>query len=331
MNTNKETIDVVWLKRDLRLDDNEAISNALASENRVLFVYIFEDSLKKDRHYAARHWNFIKQSIENINDRLKKHNSLVLAVNSEVISFFNQLQNFFQIDHVYSHQETGLLITYNRDKYFKRYCNNNSIEWIESTNNGVLRGLLNREDWFENWNRYMQDQKFCFDPKENQLLTIAEIKEVSTVFNPADLKTENSKIFQKGGTTTAWKYANSFFEERHKSYLFNISKPEKSRTSSSRLSPYIAWGNVSIREVFQKATQLKSEKKDDRHLGAFISRLRWQAHFIQKFEMEHTMEESSINKGYHKLKKSISTSYKTAWEEGKNRISTGRRKHALFE
>ena len=72
MNTNKETMDVVWLKRDLRLDDNEAISNALASENRVLFVYIFEDSLKKDRHYAARHWNFIKQSIENINDRLKK-------------------------------------------------------------------------------------------------------------------------------------------------------------------------------------------------------------------------------------------------------------------
>ena len=47
MNTNKETIDVVWLKRDLRLDDNEAISNALASENRVLFVYIFEDSQKR--------------------------------------------------------------------------------------------------------------------------------------------------------------------------------------------------------------------------------------------------------------------------------------------
>jgi deoxyribodipyrimidine photo-lyase len=32
--------------------------------------------------------------------------------------------------------------------------------------------------------------------------------------------------------------------------------------------------------------------------------------------MEHTMEAASINKGYHKLKKSISTSYKKAWKEG---------------
>tara|TARA_B110000091_G_C13782277_1_gene461745 strand:- start:398 stop:1891 length:1494 start_codon:yes stop_codon:yes gene_type:complete len=316
MNTNREIIQVVWLKRDLRLDDNEAITNALASKNRILFIYVFEDSLRNDRHYNERHWIFIKQSLENLNVRLKKHNTQVLTVNSEVIPCFNQLQNFFQIDRVFSHQETGLLITYNRDKYFNRYCKNNSIDWVESTNNGVLRGLLNREDWFENWNRYMHKERFCFQPKADQLITIAEIAEISKVFNSTDLKTKTSQIFQKGGTTTAWKYANSFFEERHKAYLFNISKPEKSRTSSSRLSPYIAWGNVSIREIFQRATQLKSEKKGDKHLGAFISRLRWQAHFIQKFEMEHTMEEASINKGYHKLKKSISETYKAAWERG---------------
>jgi deoxyribodipyrimidine photo-lyase len=47
-----------------------------------------------------------------------------------------------------------------------------------------------------------------------------------------------------------------------------------------------------------------------------MSRLRWQAHFIQKFEMEHTMEEASINKGFHKLKKSISQEYLEAWKTG---------------
>ena len=43
------------------------------------------------------------------------------------------------------------MITYNRDKDFERYCRNNAIEWTENINNGVLRGLLNREDWFEKW------------------------------------------------------------------------------------------------------------------------------------------------------------------------------------
>jgi len=53
-----------------------------------------------------------------------------------------------------------------------------------------------------------------------------------------------------------------------------------------------------------------------RHIGAFISRLRWQAHFIQKFEMEHVMEKSSVNRGYQKLKKSISAKYQEAWKKG---------------
>ena len=98
--------------------------------------------------------------------------------------------------------------------------------------------------------------------------------------------------------------------------MFNISKPALARESCSRLSPYIAWGNISIRQVFNEALRCKTES-NKKHLGAFISRLRWQAHFIQKFEMEHTMENASINKGYQKLKKSISLEYQKAWEEGK--------------
>ena len=304
-------------KRDLRLHDNEAILNALASDKRVLFLYVFENTLMNDAHYNDRHWNFIKQSLEDINEDLQKYDTKVFTINSEVVSAFNQLQNYFQIECVFSHQETGLQITYNRDKDFTRYCRNNSINWNENSNNGVLRGLLNRENWFENWNEYMQKEQIIFQPKENQFITIDELDKISKAFNKAELKTEKSLIFQKGGTKTGWKYANSFFKERYKNYMFNISKPEKSRTSTSRISPYLAWGNLSIREIFQKAAVLKSTKKNDRHLAAFISRLRWQAHFIQKFEMEHTMEESSINKGYHKLKKSISNEYIAAWKTGK--------------
>lgn len=312
----KEEINIVWLKRDLRLQDNEAIFNALSSEKRVLFLYVFENSLIEDVHYSERHWNFIKQSLVDMNDDLTAFNSKILTVNTEVVTAFNQLQNFYTINTVFSHQETGLLITYNRDKEFVRYCRNNSIHWEENVNNGVLRGLLNREDWFESWEDYMNVPQIINEYHSEKLLTIDEIKTLENTFHISDLRTSPNKIFQKGGTKTGWKYANSFFEERHKEYMFNISKPALSRKSTSRLSPYIAWGNLSIRQVFQKAHDLKTES-NKRHLGAFISRLRWQAHFIQKFEMEHTMENASINKGYHKLKKSISAEYKKAWIEGK--------------
>ena len=151
MNINREEIHVVWLKRDLRLQDNEAIYNALQSNERTLFLYVFENSLLEDPHYNERHWNFIKESIRDLNEDLKNYNTKILCVQTEVVNAFNQLLDTYKINGVFSHQETGLLITYNRDKDFTRYCRNNSIDWIENKNNAVLRGLLNREDWFDKW------------------------------------------------------------------------------------------------------------------------------------------------------------------------------------
>ena len=112
------------------------------------------------------------------------------------------------------------------------------------------------------------------------------------------------------------KYLNSFFDKRHKNYVFHISKPEMSRMSCSRLSPYLSWGNLSIREVYQFAQEQKKTSKQKKTIDAFTSRLRWQTHFVQKFEMEHTMEKESINKGFQKLKKEVSLEFQKAWKTG---------------
>jgi deoxyribodipyrimidine photo-lyase len=280
MNTNREELQIIWLKRDLRLQDNEAIYNALQSDKRVLFMYVFENSLLEDDHYDVRHWNFIKQSLVDLNESLKSYNTKVLSVTSEVTTVFNQLQNYYKINAVFSHQETGLLVTYNRDKDFIRYCRNNSISWVENKNNGVLRGLLNREDWLDKWEDYMSENLIKIKYSSEKFLSLDEITRLENSFTVTNLKTEENRNFQKGGTKTAWKYADTFFDKRHKNYMFHISKPSLSRESCSRLSPYIAWGNVSIRQIYQKASSIKN-KENTKHLGAFISRLRWQAHFIQ--------------------------------------------------
>ena len=82
MSTNKKVINVVWFKRDLRLQDNEAVFNASKTGIPTLLLYVFEKSLEHDSHYSARHWNFIKQSIVDINTQLQRFNTHVLAVSS---------------------------------------------------------------------------------------------------------------------------------------------------------------------------------------------------------------------------------------------------------
>ena len=316
MNTDKEHITIVWLKRDLRLEDNEAIVNALKSKRRTLLVYTFETMLLEDEHYSQRHWNFIKESLTDLNSRLKPYNSKLLTVEADIINVINQLLTKFHITDIYSHQETGILVTYNRDKAFKRFCKNNLITWHENINNGVQRGLKDREEWMQKCNAFFEIEPLAFKPKEHQLVSILEIEALHFLFVIPSLETPEDAPFQKGGRTMGLKYLNSFLESRYVNYMSHISKPEQARTGCSRISPYIAWGNLSIREVYHKAYHLKETAKNKQALDAFMSRLRWQSHFVQKFEMEHTMEKESVNKGFQKLKKDISEDYQIAWKTG---------------
>ncbi len=316
MPTEKKHINIVWFKRDLRLQENEAVFNALKSDEPVLLLYVFEQLLIDDNHYSQRHWDFIKQSLVDLNEQLEPYNSKVLVVHSDIIAAVNQLLNKYHITDLYSHQETGILVSYERDKSFTRFCKNNLIDWHESINNGVQRGLKNRDQWIEKCNAYFEIEPLPFNPKKGQLLSIEEVDQLATVFTIPSLKTDLDTPFQKGGRTTGLKYLDSFLEKRYENYMFHISKPELARTGCSRISPYIAWGNLSIREVYHRAYHLKKTTANKKPLEAFMSRLRWQSHFIQKFEMEHTMEEASINKGFQKLKKEISIQYQDAWKNG---------------
>ena len=47
------------------------------------------------------HWNFIKQSLVEMNNDLAAFNSKILTVNTEVVTAFNQLQNFYTINTVF--------------------------------------------------------------------------------------------------------------------------------------------------------------------------------------------------------------------------------------
>ncbi|WP_298419839.1 FAD-binding domain-containing protein [uncultured Kordia sp.] len=313
---NKIEINVVLLKRDLRLQDNEAIYNALQSGKKTLLLYVFEDILLKDPHYSKRHWNFIKESLIDINNSLKPYHSKILTIQGNINRAIQIIQETYKVTHLYSHQETGIKVTYDRDKMLKRFLANNMITWVENINNGVFRGLQDRNNWIEKWEHFMSQPLLTFNPKAEQLFTINEIQNLAISFHIPNLETDSDTLFQKGGTTMAMKYMTTFFKDRGKNYSFHISKPSLSRRSCSRLSPYLAWGNLSVREVLQENTRCIEQNIYKKQMIAFGSRLRWQAHFIQKFEMEDEMEFVSINKGYRKLKKQVSEQYIEAWKNG---------------
>ncbi|MCC6702451.1 MAG: FAD-binding domain-containing protein, partial [Fluviicola sp.] len=132
--------------------------------------------------------------------------------------------------------------------------------------------------------------------------------------------TSPAEGFQKGGETLAWRYLKSFLNERSVNYSKHISKPLLSRKGCSRLSPYLTYGNISMRMVVQ-STQMQAKKVNHkRALANFTSRLHWHCHFIQKFEDECRMEFENVNRAYDLLPKDRNESYIKAWQEGQTGI-----------
>ncbi|MDI9330906.1 MAG: FAD-binding domain-containing protein [Alphaproteobacteria bacterium] len=75
----------------------------------------------------------------------------------------------------------------------------------------------------------------------------------------------------------------------------------------SRLSPYLAWGCISMREVVQQTREHLAQLPEQatRHragLLAFLSRLYWHCHFIQKLETEPEIEWRNMHRGYDDLR-----------------------------
>ena len=308
-------MNVVWFKKDLRLEDHEALHAALQEKEACLLLYIFEPMLCKDSHYSERHFRFIKQSLSELQIQLKAYNTQILILEGEAKFIFEKLHQLIPIKTVFSHQETSIQITYQRDLLLQKLFKNQTIQWREFVHNGVFRGLKNRSEWVKLWEKHMSKNLIKCKASANNFLHNKQIHTLSSHFQLVEVATVTHLKFQKGGRKYALKYLHSFFDLRHVNYQKNISKPLAARTSCSRLSPYITWGNLSMREVVQAAEQVKTNSK--MALSQFKSRLRWQAHFIQKFEMEERIEFENFNAAFNIIQKEKNEFYIQAWKEGK--------------
>ena len=313
---NTKDLNIIWFKRDLRLQDHTPLKHTAELGLPILLVFCFEPFLINDSHYDERHWNFIKQSLEDIQRELEKFQTKVLIYEGSIIDLLNHLGKDFTIRSLNSYQETGLRITYERDKEVAAYCKKAGITWIEHVQNGVFRGLKNRKQWRKHWEDFIKSPLDNISLSTIQFIDQNTINTYSNVSN-SYLKTPNDSDKQRGGRSIGIQYLNTFLQERYLRYNLDISKPEAARRSCSRLSTYIAWGNLSIREIWQLAKMKRATARNKRAIDGFTSRLRWQAHFIQKFEMEDRMEFESINRGYHNIVKPIRHEYIKAWKLGK--------------
>jgi deoxyribodipyrimidine photo-lyase len=318
---NKTVINVVWFKRDLRFTDNEALYNAHNSGLPLLLVYFFEPSVMNYDDSDTRHWRFVYESLQDLQKKLDVIDAKIYIFQSEIQPIFSALLEQYNIKSVFSHQEIGNKITFDRDVVMQDFFKKNNINWKESQMHGVIRKLKSRQNWDKRWEDVMRATPKML--KETDLNLVSLDNDFYNTIKGEPLSSEvtsSNKNFQQGGENLAWRYLDSFVKERYVDYSKHISKPALSRKGCSRLSPYLTYGNISMRMVYQYTNQFYETSKNKRAILNFVSRLHWHCHFIQKFEDECRMEFENVNRAYDSLVKPKNETNIKAWQEGKTGV-----------
>ena len=311
-------MNVVWFKRDLRLADHPPLAEALVQDGPVLLLYFVEPELLSDPHYRGRHWHFIAQSLADMNSQLGPLGTEIHILEGKPEVLLQVLHQATPIKRIFSHEETGLQTTFERDLRVASWSRANGIDWLEFQTNGVQRGRQDRKGWNRAWQHVMSAHEVT--PDLNHLSKKAA--ELPPALEGARTSRLNSWLTNKpeflvGGASQGHQLLASFLSSRAEGYQRHISKPETSRQHCSRLSPYLAWGNLSIRQVHQALKSRQTQGGWSRALSAFESRLHWHCHFIQKFEMECRMEREDLNRGYLAFPRRQDEDRVAAWCEGR--------------
>lgn len=313
---------VVWFKRDLRIEDHSVLVEA-SKHGPILFLYILEPKLWQQPDLSFRHYQFLMECLSELNQALQKHgHHLVIKVGC-AINVLAEIHRRHKIKILWSHQETWNGWTYSRDKEVKIWTKANNILWHELVQNGVIRCLSQRDGWAARW--YAQMKKPIL-PFPRKLSTVHESSDELPSATKIGLIDDRCLLRQKGGRDEGLKLLDSFLYSRGESYTRDMSSPVTAFGSCSRLSAHLAFGTLSMREVFsateQRSYEIKmmppgTREKWPSAIRSFSGRLRWHCHFIQKLEDEPHIEFENMHSAFNSLRENdFNDEYFQAWKTG---------------
>jgi deoxyribodipyrimidine photo-lyase len=273
-------------------------------------------------------------------------NYLTVCHNTAVATF-TAIHLKYKVSRILAHEETGHWQSYIRDRAVRKWCKANQVKFVEFNQTGVTRCLQNRDDYNKHWKAFMAKPRHPTLDLATLRKRIVQLDSLPGFLSQLDPKndTQWSQVFieiplehrsdrsgrqQFGGETRALETLDTFLQERGSRFSQDISSPNTAWKSCSRLSPYLAWGHVSLRYVLyalkERQETLRRMKAQGRSIGtwlkslqAFSSRLHWRSHFIQKLESEPTMELRDLCPAYQPLRRQArdwNESYYRAWATG---------------
>jgi deoxyribodipyrimidine photo-lyase len=308
---------ILWFKRDLRVTDHPAL--ARAAGDAVLPLYVVEPEYWRLPDTSHRQWAFTAECLAELREALGRLGAPLVVRVGDAVEVLEGLRVAHGVTDLVSHEETGNLWTYARDRRVGAWARETGVRWTEVPQSGVVRRLGSRDGWAK-----ARDGFVFAGPAAvpRGLKAVAVQPGAIPEARDLGLASDGCSARQRGGRGEAERLLASFLSERGRDYRRAMSTPVEGEAACSRLSPHLAMGTLSVREAAQAAALRQREARGTREgwggsLRSFQARLAWRDHFMQKLEDEPEIELRCLHPDYEGLRPRDPDAVRlAAWEAG---------------
>ena len=145
---------LIWFKRDLRVEDHEALQEARHFD-RCICLYVYEDDIMNSLEYDSSHHAFLNESLLDLDACLRQMGNQLILKQGSVCKVFHEIKKQHNFTAIFSHEETGNNLTYQRDIEVEAWCQKEKVKWKQFKQFGVVRRLKKRDGWSRKWTYHM--------------------------------------------------------------------------------------------------------------------------------------------------------------------------------
>ena len=279
----KDTVNIFWFRRDLRLDDNVGFYNALKSEHPVLPIFIFDEEILKKLPKDDARITFIYETLQKMRTKLEDKNTSSIAMfHGKPANIYKNLLEKYKIDTVFTNRDYEPYAK-ERDDKIQQLLNDNTIKFKTFKDQVIFeQNEVTKKDglpyvvytpYMKVWKEQFKTHTLDFYYTSSFLKNLIQDKELPNLSLSDIGFTKSNQKIKKHIVTPA--LIQNYEDTRN----------FPAQDSTSKLGPHLRFGTVSIRKMIEKAITEKNE--------IFWQELIWREFFMQiLWHFPHTSKNS---------------------------------------
>jgi deoxyribodipyrimidine photo-lyase len=318
------TASVVWLKDDLRMLDNQALSTLIKDQNpKKIALFILEKDAYLKRQAQA--W-WLAKSLENFQIKLEKNNIILDVVLGNAEKTIENLIKNKKINKIYWNKSCDInenkieikikKIIQDNNIYFNEFEANllNPVEKIKKNDDTPFKVFTHF--WKKSEEHYLKKQKEFRQKDISSTLSkkgplhLKNIKNIEEIYPKKEWYRKFNQYWEPS-EEKAVKILDNFIREKIEKYATNRDLPWTEGTS--KLSPYLRFGQISVNYIMQKCLEIKSKKIGYRK---YINELGWREFCHSLLHNFPEMQNNNLRKDFDNFKWNVNKEFLRKWKNG---------------